>query len=131
MFCFDCSRCRKRTQGNHRHRHQTRRHGHPGYSGVHIRYQRDQPRREQTVGGVVTYDANDIDINSEETNGARVSVGWHLSDNITFDLLSDGLSDKGFFKPDADTLHVIQQITYYFHHPEGFPGFSLHQESGT
>jgi len=47
----------------------------------------DQPRREQTVGGVVSYDANDKDINSEETNGARVNLVWNLSDNITFDLL--------------------------------------------
>ena len=47
----------------------------------------DQPRREQTVGGVVTYDANVTDINSEETNGARVNVVWNISDNVTFDLL--------------------------------------------
>jgi outer membrane receptor protein involved in Fe transport len=47
----------------------------------------DQPRREQTVGGVVTYDANDTDINSEETDGARVNLVWNLTDNTTFDLL--------------------------------------------
>ncbi len=47
----------------------------------------DQPRREQTVGGVVSYDANDKDINSEETNGARLSLVWELTDDMTFDLL--------------------------------------------
>jgi len=47
----------------------------------------DQPRLEQTVGGVTTFDADAKDINSEETNGARVSVVWQPTDNITFDLL--------------------------------------------
>ncbi len=47
----------------------------------------NQPRREQTVGGVVSYDANDKNINSEKTNGARVSLAWHLTDNLTLDML--------------------------------------------
>lgn len=47
----------------------------------------DQPRREQTVGGVISFDANDKDINSEETDGARINLLWQLGDNITFDLL--------------------------------------------
>ena len=47
----------------------------------------DQPRLEQTVDGVVTYDANGKDINSEETNGARISLLWEITDNVDFDLL--------------------------------------------
>ncbi len=47
----------------------------------------DQPRREQTVSGVISFDANDKDINSEETNGVRINLVWQLGDNITFDLL--------------------------------------------
>ncbi len=47
----------------------------------------DQPRLEQTVGGVTTYDADAKDINDEETNGARISLVWHLTDNMTFDMV--------------------------------------------
>jgi outer membrane receptor protein involved in Fe transport len=47
----------------------------------------DQPRLEQTVGGVVSYDANAMDINSEETDGVRVSLVWHPSDSATFEVL--------------------------------------------
>lgn len=47
----------------------------------------DQPRRERTVNGVVSYDANDTDINSEETDGARVNLFWQLADNMSLDLL--------------------------------------------
>ena len=47
----------------------------------------DQPRREQVVGGVVTYDANVKNINSEETNGGRISVLWQPGENTTVDLL--------------------------------------------
>lgn len=47
----------------------------------------DQPRLEQTVGGVTTYDADVKDINDEETNGARVSLVWQIGENITFDMV--------------------------------------------
>jgi iron complex outermembrane receptor protein len=47
----------------------------------------DQPRLEQTVGGVTTYDADAKNINDEETNGARISVVWQPTDNMTFDMV--------------------------------------------
>jgi iron complex outermembrane receptor protein len=47
----------------------------------------DQPRLEQTVGGVTTYDADAKDINDEETNGARISLVWEIGDNMTFDMV--------------------------------------------
>jgi outer membrane receptor protein involved in Fe transport len=47
----------------------------------------DQPRLERTVGGVVSYDGNAKDINSEETDGGRISVLWQPGENTSVDLL--------------------------------------------
>ncbi len=47
----------------------------------------DQPRLEQTVNGVTSFDGDAHNINSEETNGGRVNLLWNITDNLTFDVL--------------------------------------------
>jgi iron complex outermembrane recepter protein len=47
----------------------------------------DQPRLEQTVNGVASYDGDAHDINSEETNGGRVNLVWNITEDLTFDVL--------------------------------------------
>ncbi len=47
----------------------------------------DQPRRQQNS---TSFDANDKDINSEDTDGARVSVVWQPTDELSLDFLFVG-----------------------------------------
>ncbi len=45
----------------------------------------DQPRREQTLLGVTTFDKLDEEINSFETAGGRISLRWTPNDALTVD----------------------------------------------
>ena len=75
----------------------------------------DQPRLEQTVGGVTTYDADAKDINDEETNGARVSLVWKIGDNMTFDMVYvNQKSDIG-----GSSRYTAKGVTTWAENPPG------------
>ena len=75
----------------------------------------DQPRLEQTIGGVTTYDADAKDINDEETNGARISLVWKINDDITFDMVYlNQQSDIG-----ASSRYTAKGVTAWPDNPPG------------
>jgi outer membrane receptor protein involved in Fe transport len=47
----------------------------------------DQPRLEQTVGGVTAFNGNAKDTNTEETDGGRIMLRWQPGESTTVDLL--------------------------------------------
>jgi outer membrane receptor protein involved in Fe transport len=85
----------------------------------------DQPRLEQTNGGVTTYDADAKDINDEETNGARISLVWEIGENMTFDMVYvNQKSDIG-----GSSRYTAEGVTAWPDNPPGayapLPGLPL------